>query len=157
MANAATIVTVTNGRGLTAYAATVALATAYQESKLRNIHVAVNHDSLGLFQQRVLYYTAAVAADPVKATNTFLDGLVSQPDWQTRPLTQVAADIQRPDPRYRGRYAQWQPLAAQLTASCGPGPPPARAATLGPPAPDCGGDGRSPPARTQPQPPDPAG
>jgi cell wall-associated NlpC family hydrolase len=115
LANAATITAVTQGRGLPPYAATIALATAYQESSLHNITAAVDHDSLGLFQQRVIYYTAAVAADPVKATNAFLDRLAVQPNWQTRPLTDVAADIQQPLAAYRGRYAQWQPLAAQLT------------------------------------------
>ncbi len=122
LANAATITAVTEGRGLPPYAATIALATAYQESTLRNIQVAVDHDSLGLFQQRVIYYTAAVAADPVKATGAFLDRLVLQPNWQTRPLTDVAADIQQPLAAYRGRYAQWQPLAAQLTAQLWTGP-----------------------------------
>ncbi len=115
LANAATIVQVVESRGLPAYAATIAMATAYQESKLHNITQAVDHDSLGLFQQRVMYYTAAVAADPVKATNAFLDLLVRQTNWQTRPLTDVAADVQRPYEPYRGLYAQWQPLAAQLT------------------------------------------
>jgi len=115
LANAATIAAVTAGRSLPPYAATIALATAYQEATLHNITQAVDHDSLGLFQQRVIYYTAAVAADPVKATNAFLDRLVTQPTWQTRPLTDVAADIQQPFAAYRGRYAQWQPLAAQLT------------------------------------------
>ncbi len=115
LANAATIVTVTQGRSLPPYAATIALATAYQESKLHNITQAVDHDSLGLFQQRAMYYTAAVAADPVKATNAFLDRLVTQSNWQTRPLTDVAADIQQPLAAYRGLYAQRQPLAAQLT------------------------------------------
>lgn len=115
LANAATITAVSQGRGLPPYAATIALATAYQESSLYNITAAVDHDSLGLFQQRVIYYTAAVAADPVKAIDAFLDRLVVQPNWQTRPLTDVAADIQQPLAAYRGRYAQWQPLAAQLT------------------------------------------
>jgi cell wall-associated NlpC family hydrolase len=115
LANAATIATVTAGRSLPPYAATISLATAYQESTLHNITQAVDHDSLGLFQQRVIYYTAAVAADPVKATNAFLDRLVTQPNWQTRPLSDVAADIQQPLAAYRDRYAQWQPLAAQLT------------------------------------------
>lgn len=151
MANAALIVSVTHGRGLPPYAATVALATAYQESKLRNIQAAVDHDSLGLFQQRVVYFTAAVAADPVKATNTFLDSLIHQPNWQTRPLTEVAADIQRPDPRYRDRYAQWQPLAAALTALLWPGP-----ATGGQnpatPCPGLGGDGVTPVADASPAP-----
>lgn len=116
LANAATIAAVTQARGLPPYAATIALATAMAESTLHNITTALDHDSLGLFQQRVIYYTAAVAADPVKATGAFLQRLAAQPDWQTRPLTDVAADIQQPLEAYRGRYAQWQPLAAQLTA-----------------------------------------
>ena len=110
---------------------------------------AVDHDSLGLFQQRVSYYTAPVAADPVKATTTFLDLLVRQPDWQTRPLTDVAADIQRPSESYRGRYAQWQPLAAALTAqlwTATPGPG-------GSTSPACPAQAAAPTAPTPPQPP----
>ena len=114
LANAANIVQVVEGRGLPAYATTIALATAYQESKLHNVTQTVDHDSLGLFQQQVMYFTSAVAADPVKATNAFLDLLVQQPNWQTRPLTDVAADVQKPYEPYRGLYAQWQPLAAPL-------------------------------------------
>ncbi len=156
LANAATIVQVVEGRGLPAYAATVALATAYQESKLHNITQAVDHDSLGLFQQRAMYYTAAVAADPVKATNAFLDLLVQQPNWQTRPLTDVAADVQRPYEPYRGLYAQWQPLAGQLTTqlwtgtmatSPGPGLP-----AGGVPCPGNGADTGNPGAPASPTP-----
>jgi len=156
LANAGTVVQVVQGRGLSAYAATVALATAYQESKLHNITQAVDHDSLGLFQQRAMYYTAAVAADPVKATNAFLDLLVQQPNWQTRRLTDVAADVQKPYEPYRGMYAQWQPLAAQLTTqlwtgttatSPGPGQP-----AGGVPCPGNGADTGNPGAPASPTP-----
>jgi len=153
MANAATIVAVVQQRGLPARAAVIAVATAYQESKLHNITQAVDHDSLGLFQQRVIYYTAAVAADPAKATSAFLDRLAGQPNWQTRPLTDVAADVQRPLEAYRGLYAQWEPLATQLctqlwtgptTGTTGPAGAPGAAgtpATPGVPCPGAGGDG----------------
>jgi len=156
LANAATIVQVVQGRGLPAYAATVALATAYQESKLHNITQAVDHDSLGLFQQRVMYYAAAVAADPDKATNAFLDLLVQQPNWQTRPLTDVAADVQKPYEPYRGLYAQWQPLAAQLTTQLWTGttatsPGPGRPAG-GVPCPGNGADTGNPGAPASPTP-----
>ncbi len=146
LANAAIIASVTAGRGLPPYAATIALATAYQESSLHNITAAVDHDSLGLFQQRVIYYTAAVAADPVKATNAFLDRLVSQPNWPTRPLTDVAADIQQPLAAYRGRYAQWQPLAAQLTTRLwtGTATPSSTAGGTAPAAPCAGSVGTHP-------------
>jgi len=156
LANAATIVQVVETRGLPGYAATVALATAYQESKLHNITQALDHDSLGLFQQRVMYYTAAVAADPVKATNAFLDLLVQQPNWQTRPLTDVAADVQKPYEPYRGLYAQWQPLAAQLTTQLWTGtmatsPGPGRPAG-GVPCPGNGADTGNPGAPASPTP-----
>lgn len=154
MANAATIVSVVQQRGLPARAAVIALATAYQESKLHNITQAVDHDSLGLFQQRVMYYTAAVAADPAKATSAFLDRLIQQPNWQTRPLTDVAADVQAPLEAYRGLYAQWEPLATQLTTQLWTGPttgtpagpvaagvPVAAAANPATPCPGAGGDG----------------
>ncbi len=156
LANAGTVVQVVQGRRLPAYAATVALATAYQESKLHNITQAVDHDSLGLFQQRVMYYTAAVAADPVKATNAFLDLLVQQPNWQTRPLTDVAADVQKPYEPYRGLYAQWQPLAVQLTTQLWTGttatsPGPGRPAG-GVPCPGNGADTGNPGAPASPTP-----
>jgi len=156
MANAATVVSVVHSRGLHTRAAVIAQATAYQESKLHNITLAVDHDSVGLFQQRVMYYTAAVAADPVKATNAFLDRLAAQPNWQTRPLTDVAADVQRPLEAYRGLYAQWEPLATQLVAqlwqgttagatTSSPTSPPSLAAvnapSVGTACPGSGGDG----------------
>lgn len=49
--NAATITAVGTGRGLPERAVTIALATALQESSLRNINHG-DRDSLGLFQQR---------------------------------------------------------------------------------------------------------
>ena len=152
LANAATIAAVTQSRALPPYAATIALATAMQESTLRNITAAVDHDSLGLFQQRVIYYTAAVAADPVKATGAFLQRLVAQPNWTTRPLTDVAADVQKPLEAYRGLYAQWQPLAAQLAAQLWTGRPnagaPGQGAGATTNAAPCAGSAGSNPAAT---------
>ena len=49
--NAALITAIAIKRGMPARAATIALATAYQESKLFNIDYG-DRDSLGLFQQR---------------------------------------------------------------------------------------------------------
>lgn len=65
--NARTIVSVAAGRHLPVMAAVVAVDTAYTESTLHNDAAQTDHDSLGLFQQRVRYYTAAVATDPVTA------------------------------------------------------------------------------------------
>ena len=123
MANAATIVSVVQQRQLPTRAAVITLATAYQETKFVNYqHPTDATTSIGLFAQMTIYYTAAVAADPAKATGAFLDRLIQQPNWQTRALTDVAADVQRPYEPYRGLYAQWEPLATQLTAQLWTGP-----------------------------------
>ena len=122
LANAATIVGVAAQRGLPQRAAVIALATAYQETKFVNYqHPTDGTTSIGLFAQMTIYYGADVAADPAKATGAFLDRLIQQPNWQTRPLTDVAADVQKPYEPYRGLYAQWEPLATQLTAQLWPG------------------------------------
>jgi cell wall-associated NlpC family hydrolase len=120
MANAQTVVSVTARRGLVSYAATVALATVAAESMFHNYLVFKDADSLGLFQQRVRYYGAPVAADPARATSAFLDRLVAVDGWATRPLTQVAAAVQKPRGDLAGAYAMWQPLAAELTAQLWP-------------------------------------
>ena len=80
MGNARTIVGVTAERHLTVYAAVVAVTAAYTESRLINSSVETDHDSEGLFQQRVRFYTKAVADDPVTATNAFLDRLLHVPN-----------------------------------------------------------------------------
>ena len=106
MANAATIVSVVQQRGIPARAAVISLATAYQETKFVNYTVHTdNTTSLGLFAQMTIYFGADVAVDPAKATGAFLDILIRQPNWQTRPLTDVAADVQKPYEPYRGLYA----------------------------------------------------
>jgi hypothetical protein len=50
LTNAHTIITVTAGRSLPAYAAIVAVDTAYTESTLHNYTTETDHDSEGLFQ-----------------------------------------------------------------------------------------------------------
>ena len=116
MGNAQVVVSAVAQRRLPAYAATLALATVAAESMFHNDLVFRDADSLGLFQQRVRYYGAPVAADPVRATDAFLDRLVMVDRWATRPLTDVVAAVQRPRADLRGAYAKWAPLAAALTA-----------------------------------------
>ncbi len=142
MANATTIVQVTAARGLPQRAAVIALATAYQESKFVNYTVHTdNTTSLGLFAQMTMYYGADVAVDPAKATGAFLVRLIQQPNWATRPLTEVAADVQKPYEPYRGLYAQWEPLATQLTAQLWPGSSADGSPVTSTPCPGDGGDG----------------
>ena len=118
MSHAQTIVTVTAGRHLPVYAAVIAVATAYQESKLRNILVQLDHDSEGLFQLRVGLWGKQTADNPVLSTAWFLDRLVRVPNWHTLPLTVVAQAVQRS--AYPDAYARWQPLAAGIVGQLWP-------------------------------------
>jgi hypothetical protein len=95
-ANAATITAVALKRGLPARAATIANATAIQESKLRNIRFG-DRDSLGLFQQRPSqgWGTEAQILDPVYATNKFYDALIKIDGYQAMEITKVAQLVQR--------------------------------------------------------------
>lgn len=111
LTNAHTIITVTAGRSLPTYAAVVAVDAAYTESTLHNYTTETDHDSEGLFQQRVSIYTAAVADDPVKATDAFLDRLVGIADWQDTPFGIDAQDVQ-----ISGHPERYQPNAALATA-----------------------------------------
>jgi len=123
LANAETIVTVTRRYGLPPRAAVIAVATAMQESTLRNLDHgdAAGPDSRGLFQQRTSIYGAAVATDPTASTLAFLALLVKVPDWQTIPLTVAAATVQRPRADLRDRYARWESLADAIVMSDWPG------------------------------------
>jgi cell wall-associated NlpC family hydrolase len=161
MANAQIVVSVTAGRALPPYAATIALATVAAESMFHNYLVFTDADSLGLFQQRVRYYGAPVAASPVAATGAFLDRLVTVDRWASLPLTDAAAAVQKPRQDLRGQYAQWAPLAAALTAQLWPEasaavPAAARAtvAPWSPPAPPnpCGSAGTGPGGGSAPAP-----
>ena len=133
MGHARTIVAVVAGRQLPVYAAVVAEATAYTESRLRNSGVQTDHDSEGLFQQRVSIYTQAVALDPVRSTNAFLDRLVGVPNWQTNSVGVDAQTVQMS--AFPERYQPNAALAAQLggqfwpTAAAAAGPDPARTLT----------------------------
>jgi hypothetical protein len=96
MSNAATITAIALRRGLPARAATIAIATAITESKLRNLRYG-DRDSLGLFQQRPSqgWGTAEQILDPEHAANAFYDALVKIKDYQTKDITTVAQAVQR--------------------------------------------------------------
>ena len=112
-ANAATIAAVARSRGLPARATVVALATAQQESRLRNLDYG-DRDSLGLFQQRPSqgWGTEAQVQDPVYAAGAFFDHLVQVPGWETGRLTEVAQDVQRSG--FPEAYQQWEGMASGL-------------------------------------------
>ncbi|MEU3568777.1 C40 family peptidase [Kitasatospora sp. NPDC036755] len=91
----------------------VALATALQESNLRNLSYG-DRDSLGLFQQRPSqgWGTAEQIQDPVYASTRFYKALLEVPGWEQLPLTVAAQKVQRSG--YPDAYAKWEPLATAL-------------------------------------------
>jgi hypothetical protein len=119
--NARTIVSVVEARKLPRRAAVIAVATAMQESKLRNVHYG-DRDSLGLFQQRPStgWGTDAQVLDPQHATRRFLDALQRVPNWRTLPVTKAAQDVQRS--AFPKAYARWAPLAKKLVNAILPRP-----------------------------------
>jgi cell wall-associated NlpC family hydrolase len=119
MGNAHTIVTVTADRHLPVHAALVSVATSYTEASLHNSAVQSDHDSEGLFQQRVSIYSKAVADDPVKATNAFLDRLIGVPNWLTNPVDVDAQTVQisqHPE-RYQPNVALAEEIVSRFWAT----------------------------------------
>ncbi|MEV4511545.1 M23 family metallopeptidase [Dactylosporangium sp. NPDC049525] len=111
--NAATVISVGVQRQLPARAWVIAIATAMQESSLRNLSGG-DRDSVGLFQQRPSqgWGTVEQLMDPVYAAGKFYDKLVTIPNWQTLPLTEAAQAVQisaLPD-----AYARWEPDAVTI-------------------------------------------
>lgn len=95
-ANAALIAGISVQRGLPPRAASIALATAIQESKMRNINFG-DRDSVGLFQQRPSqdWGTREQLLDPVYATNAFYDALVQIEGYEELAVTEAAQQVQR--------------------------------------------------------------
>lgn len=94
--NASLIAAIAVRRELPARAASIALATAYQESKLENIDYG-DRDSVGLFQQRPSqgWGSRDELLDPVYATNAFYDALVKVDGYEDLEITVAAQQVQR--------------------------------------------------------------
>jgi cell wall-associated NlpC family hydrolase len=91
----------------------IALATAMQESRLRNLNYG-DRDSLGLFQQRPSqgWGSAQQIRDPVYASEQFYKHLLKVDGWQQMTVAQAAQAVQKsglPD-----AYARWENLATAL-------------------------------------------
>jgi len=114
--NAATIAAIAVRRGLPAHAATIALATAMQESKLYNLDGG-DRDSLGLFQQRPSqgWGKPKQIMNPVYAANRFYDALVRVPDYDGLPVTEAAQDVQHS--AFASAYAQHESDARALASA----------------------------------------
>jgi hypothetical protein len=118
-ANAALITAAAVRRGLPPRAATIALATAMQESKLRNIGHGdqAGPDSRGLFQQRPSqgWGTEAQIMDPYYAVNAFYDALVKIPGYETLDITDAAQQVQRS--AHPQAYAQHEDMGRAFASS----------------------------------------
>ncbi|MGV9255119.1 heavy metal transporter [Streptomyces sp. NPDC003697] len=114
--NAATIAAVGTGRGMPERAVTIALATALQESALRNIRHG-DRDSLGLFQQRPSqgWGTPREIMDPTYSAGEFYEHLGKVPGYTRLPLTVAAQRVQRSG--YPQAYAKHEPDATLLAAA----------------------------------------
>jgi hypothetical protein len=114
--NAATIAAVAAQMGMPDHAVTVALATALQESKLRNLPSG-DRDSIGLFQQRPSqgWGTPQQILDPVYAATAFYKRLNALSGWEQLPVTEAAQQVQHS--AAPSAYAQWEPKARATAAA----------------------------------------
>jgi hypothetical protein len=129
--HAATIVAMGQRAGLPEYAYVIAIATALQESNLRNLAnptvpeslnhphdgTGTDHDSVGLFQQRYTtgWGTVAQIMDPSYAATKFYQALASVPGWESMAVTIAAQTVQRS--AFPDAYAKHEPLARQVVAA----------------------------------------
>lgn len=116
--NAALISAIAVDRGLPPRAASIALATAFQESRLENIDYG-DRDSIGLFQQRPSqgWGTVAEIMDPVYAANKFYEALEAVSGYENMEITVAAQTVQRsayPD-AYADHEVEGRLFASALT------------------------------------------
>lgn len=118
LVNAQTIVAVGRQVKVPAYGWVVAVATALQESGLRNLDHG-DRDSLGLFQQRTGWGSASQRMDAATSARMFYTGgksaepgLLQIRGWESMPLTLAAQAVQNSG--FPNAYAKWQSLAVQV-------------------------------------------
>jgi hypothetical protein len=134
MDHAATIVAAGQRAGLPERAYVVAIATALQESYLRNLAnpawpaslnlphdgTGVDYDSVGLFQQRPSTGWGPVdrLMDPASAATRFYQALAQVPSWERLPVTVAAQAVQGSAFPYH--YAKHEPLAREIVDALTP-------------------------------------
>jgi len=106
VANAATIAAVGLTRRIPHRGLVVALATAWQESKLENLDDG-DRDSVGLFQQRPSqgWGTPEQIADPRFAANAFYTALLKVKGWEKMRVTDAAQQVQHS--AHPDAYEKW--------------------------------------------------
>ena len=113
MRNAAIIIQVGQQLGVPPRGWVIAIATAMQESSLRNL-TGGDLDSVGLFQQRPSQGWGSYdqVHDPVYASGKFYEKLIEIPGWQSMALTDAAQKVQ--GSAYPDAYAKHEPIATQI-------------------------------------------
>lgn len=114
--NARIIVEVSQRMGLPARAAVIAIATAFQESFLKNLSYG-HLDSAGLFQQRPSagWGSYRQVTDPYYASKKFYTELLEVNGWRRLPVTVAAQDVQVS--AFPSAYARWERAAAELVSA----------------------------------------
>lgn len=138
LTNAGVVVAVGKQLRLPPRAWVVATATAMAESRLQVLAnaavpesvalphdgVGVDHDSVGLFQQRASWGSVAQRMDPRNSAWLFYARLMAVPGWEAMPLTLAAQRVQAS--AFPDAYARWEQPANAVVGSvqgiaCGPG------------------------------------
>lgn len=103
-------------RGLSPRATTIAIATAFQESKIHNIDYG-DRDSIGLFQQRPSQGWGSVKQimDPHYSIGKFYDVLAKVKGFETMKITEAAQKVQRSG--FPGAYAQHEADSRALASA----------------------------------------
>ncbi|WP_329159995.1 peptidoglycan-binding protein [Streptomyces anulatus] len=128
LAHARTVIGVGKGAELSEEAQVIALMTAMQESKFVNYTSPVDHDSLGVFQQRpsMGWGTPAQITHVPTAAKSFYGlpspsanpGLLQIDGWESMEPGDVCQAVQRS--AHPDRYAQWEDFARDLLEQEGP-------------------------------------
>ena len=129
--NARTIWQVAQRMGTGDRGAVVGIATALQESTLRNIDYG-DRDSVGLFQQRAGWGSVAVRMNPEKSAQLFYAALTKVKGWRDMPVTVAAQTVQIS--AFPTAYAKHEKPATGLVAlfrSKAPAGSPEAAAAIG--------------------------
>jgi len=103
-------------RGLPPRATTIAIATAFQESKIHNLDYG-DRDSVGLFQQRPSqgWGTREQILNPRHSIRRFYNGLEKVKGYENMSITDAAQRVQRS--AFPGAYAQHEDYARALASS----------------------------------------
>ncbi|NLT55426.1 MAG: C40 family peptidase [Actinomycetales bacterium] len=111
--NARTIIRVGSTMGIPRQGIVIALATAMQESGLRNLDYG-HADSVGLFQQRPSQGWGSIEqlTDPETSARKFYAALLQVRGWSDLAVTVAAQSVQRS--AFPDAYAKWEPLAVKL-------------------------------------------